>query len=63
MAQRDILEEAQKTGAIRIEFLPISNKGLERSACDAHYSMGDQEELARRIEMKIDADLPYSKRR
>jgi hypothetical protein len=53
--QRVISETAQQAGVRRLEFLPVSNAGLERTACDAHYSLDDHQELARRIIRSIDA--------
>jgi hypothetical protein len=53
--QRIISETAQQAGVRRLEFLPVSNAGLERTACDAHYSLNDHQELARRIIRSIDA--------
>jgi hypothetical protein len=58
LAQRDIVAAAQKAGPVRVEFLPMSNQGLERTAC-GHYTLRDQQELARRIVQKIDADFPF----
>jgi hypothetical protein len=58
LAQRDIVAAAQKAGPVRVEFLPMSNQGLERTAC-GHYTLRDQQELARRIVQKINADLPF----
>jgi hypothetical protein len=53
--QRLVTKAAQEAGVRRLEFLPVSNAGLERTACDAHYSLNDHQELARRITRSIDA--------
>jgi hypothetical protein len=61
-AQRHVVAAAQEAGVVGVEFLPISSRSLELTAC-GHYTLRDQQELAQRIVRKIDADLPFSHRR
>ena len=55
--RRRIVARARDLGVESVEFLPVSNGGLERTACDAHYSLRDHQELARRIIRKIDKNF------
>lgn len=48
---------ARQAGIMKTEILPMGNAGLERTACDGHYSIRDHQELARRIIAAIDNDF------
>jgi len=47
--QKQIVEVAGKGGATKVHFMPMSDAGLRRNACDGHYSVEDHNILARRV--------------
>lgn len=55
--QRDVVETAGRSGATDVHFMPMIDAGLKRNACHGHYSIEDQQVLARRVTDFIDANV------
>jgi len=55
--QQQIINVAGKAGATKLQFMPVSDAGLQRDACDGHYSIKDHGILARRVIAFLDQNM------
>jgi hypothetical protein len=55
--QTQIVDVARKAGATKVHFMPMSQAGLRRHACDGHYSVEDHYALARRVIAFLDQNV------
>jgi hypothetical protein len=61
--QQQIVQVAEKAGAAKVHFMPVSDAGLRRDSCDGHYSMEDHKTLSRQVIAFLDENMtitPFS---